>query len=331
LALTGFILVRQVAAEANSHGVSLQGKGKAWELTGSITPEEGDGGGNFKGDLVSIVSQVIKPTSVRIGKILGSISGLPFDETNGGHFQQGETRYQFIERLARMRNVDIANDRNGDIVLVGPHGAKVTGTLIEGENIFSMQVVINGEDKYSYIFVTGQTAPTDQQNGPAASEMRAKATTPDPPGITVPEFRPLLVPIEHPVKTQAEVEMRAQKEARFSGTRIDADIVVYGWLDPSGDLWQVGTEVTVISPMIPTDDIPGGLLTIETATFTQDSNSGTRTSLHLIEPWRNNSSGGAATDPRPTATADVGPTKPPAAGTPGDAPPAFLPGFNPVF
>lgn len=323
LAVTGIILVRQVAYEANSHGVSLQGKGNGWELTGSVLPEDGDGG-NFKGDLISIVEQVLRPTSVRLGEIIGSISGIPFNPPDGVHFQQGETRWAFLERLARDRNVDLSTNKNGDLVLVGPHGPRLSAVLHEGENIFSAQVVINAEDAYSYVFITGQTRPSDEQNGPAASELRSKAV---PPGAS-PFARPLLVPIEHPVKSQAEVDLRAIKEARWSGTKIDADIVVYGWLDPRGKLWQAGTEVEIYSPMIPMGQGLSDkyMLTIVTATFTQDSNGGTRTSLHLEEPWRTNSSGGPQTDPQPTVKADTAPSTRTPDGTPPDAPPPLLPG-----
>jgi prophage tail gpP-like protein len=131
LALTGIILVRQIAAEANSHGVSLQGKGKAWELTSSILPEEGDGGGNFHGDLISIAVQVLQPTSVRLAEVIGTIPGIPFNEPDGAHFQQGETRWSFLERLARDRNVDLSNNKNGDLVLVGPHGPRISAVLKE--------------------------------------------------------------------------------------------------------------------------------------------------------------------------------------------------------
>ena len=315
LAMTGIILVRQVAYEAESHGVSLQGKGKAWELTSSILPDEGDGG-NFKGDLISIASQVLAPTNVRLAPPVGTIDGTLFNPPEGVHFNQGDTRWAFIERLSRTRNVDLANDKDGNLVLVGPHGPRVSAVLIEGENIHSAQVVINGEDMYSFVFATGQAPPDDQNNGPRASELRSKAV---PPGI-LPEFRPLLVPIEHPVKQQHEVDLRALKEARWSGVRIDADITVYGWLDPTGKLWQVGTEVEVDSPMVPIKQ----MLSIETATFTQDSTSGSRTQLHLIETWRNNSSGGPAT--LPSATADTStPTTKPATATPPDALPPLLP------
>jgi len=320
LAMTGFIMVRQVAYEANSHGISLQGLGKGHQLTGSTLPDDSDGG-NYSGDLISIVTQVLAPTSVRLGEIIGNIDGTPFKPAV--HPNQGETKWAFLERLARDRNVDLSNNKNGDLVLVGPHGPRVSAVLIEGENIYSAQVVINGETAYSYVLVTGQRQPDDQTNGPAASEMRSKAI---PPG-TLPENRPLLVPIEHPVWTQHEVDLRAAKEARWSSVKIEADVVVYGWLDPSGNLWQVGTEVEFDSPMVPISQP----LTIETATFTQDSNGGTRTSLHLIEPWRNNVSGGLATDAQPTVNADSAPVTRTPDGTPADAPPAFLPGFVPVL
>jgi prophage tail gpP-like protein len=319
LAFNGYILIRQVAYEANSHGVSLQGKSLPWELTGSILPDEGSGG-NFSGDLTSIVTQVLAPTNVRLGEIVGTVDGTPFKPPV--HFNQGETRWAFLERLARDRNVDLATNPQGNLVLVGPHGPRMSAVLIEGENIKSAQVVIDGQDKYNYLVVSGQRQPDDQTNGPAASEMRSKAVPPGP----FTDFRTLLVPIEHPVWTQHEVDLRAQKEARWSGEKIDADVVVYGWLDPSGNLWKVGTEVQFESPMVPMHQP----MTLVVATFQQDSVGATRTSLHLWDTWRTNASGGFATDP-PTAKADTGPVTAPPDGKPPDPPPEYLPGFTPVL
>jgi prophage tail gpP-like protein len=316
LAFNSFIMVRQVAYEANSHGVSLQGLGKGHQLTGSILPDDNDGG-NYTGDLISVVTQVLAPTSVRLGGTVGTIDGTPFKPAV--HPNQGETKWAFLERLARDRNVDLSKNPAGDLVLVGPHGPRMTAMLIEGENVKSAQVVIDGQDAYSYVLVSGQH---DQSNGPAASEMRSKAV---PPG-TLPENRPLLVPIEHPVWTQHEVDLRALKEARWSGVRIEADVVVYGWLDPSGNLWRVGTEVEFDSPMVPIHQP----LTIDTATFMQDGTGATRTSLHLIEPWRNNTTGGPITDAA-TVTPDTALSTKTPAGTPGDPPPAYLPGFTPTL
>jgi prophage tail gpP-like protein len=314
LAFTGKILVRQVAFDANNHGVSLQGKGNAWELTGSVMSEDS----NYKGPLIDIVKQVIAPTSVRMAPPVGTIDGTEFKPPV--HPNQGETMYSFIERLARDRNVDLANDKDGNLVLVGPHGPRMTAHLTQGDNILSGQIVINGEDAYSEVLARGQRQPDDQTNGPKASEMSSVAI----PKGAKPDYRPLMVPIEHPVWTQHEVDLRAMKEKRWVGMRIDADITTYGWLAPTGNLWQVGTEVDV-------ETIMGMLhqpLTIETATFTQDSTGGTRTQLHLIETDRNNVEGGLATgaDTGTDAKADTAPAKNPPAATPPDPAPPYLPG-----
>jgi hypothetical protein len=95
---------------------------------------------------------------------------------------------------------------------------------------------------------------------------------------------------------------------------------VYGWLDPTGNLWRVGTEVEFVSPMVPMHQP----MTITIATFTQDSTGGTKTALHLWDTWRTNVSGGMVTDP-PSARADTAPVQKPPAGNPPDPPPTFLP------
>jgi prophage tail gpP-like protein len=314
-------MVRQVAYESESHGVSIQGKGNAHELTGSVIP--GVNGGNFSGPLISIVEQVLSDTTVQLAPPVGVIDGTPFKPPV--HPNQGESKWTFLERLARDRDVDLANDEYGRLVLVGPHAPRYTADLIEGENIKTAQVVINGEDAYTYLLTRGQREPDDQTNGPRASEMESKAV---PPGIVLPQYRPLLVPIEHPVWTQHEVDLRARKEARWSAVKIDVDVTVYGWINPrTGNLWESGTEVKIFSPMIPTDpsDPEHGSMTlsIQVVTFEQDSDGGTRTQLHLIEPWRNNTSGGPATN-EPTIS-HPGAAQPSSSVPPEDLPPPFLP------
>jgi hypothetical protein len=45
-------------------------------LTGSVIPDEAPGG-NDSGPLISIVQQVLAPTTVRIGEVVGDIDGTP--------------------------------------------------------------------------------------------------------------------------------------------------------------------------------------------------------------------------------------------------------------
>jgi hypothetical protein len=105
--------------------------------------------------------------------------------------------------------------------------------------------------------------------------------------------------------------------------QIDADVTVYGWFTPQGRLWPVGSKVRVRSPMAM---LPNDILTAETVTFTQDRQSGTRTVLHLVEPWRHLQSGGliaSGDSPAPASTDDRRDYKPPDQAPP-DQPPGNL-------
>jgi hypothetical protein len=76
----------------------------------------------------------------------------------------------------------------------------------------------------------------------------------------------------------------AHNEAKWSdGTKIQASVVVQGWMRPgTAQLWQAGGNVVVWSPMAV---INGQVMKIQTATFSQDRNSGTTTTLDLVVPW----------------------------------------------
>jgi prophage tail gpP-like protein len=303
----GYILVRQVAADANSHGVSLQGVGRSWAAqTSSIVHDTN----NFEGSLVSIAKQLLAPTGVGL-TIVGSIDGTPFKPPV--HPQPGDTIYTFLGRLARDRDAFVNYDVPGNVQLVGKNEKPTPAQVIEGENIKSMQVVISAETSRDEILATGQRQADDKTFGPKASEMRSSIAG------DLPFYRKLLVPIEHPVWTKQEVDLRATHERRWAGMQIDADITVYGWFTPGGALWKAGDEVMVDSDMAMLHQ----QLSIETVTFQQDSNEGTRTTLHLIEPWRNLQEGGPITD-NPAKQDTEAATTPPTQTVP-DSPPEVLP------
>jgi prophage tail gpP-like protein len=76
---------------------------------------------------------------------------------------------------------------------------------------------------------------------------------------------------------------RARHEDNFiRGTYLTADVTVQGWLRGGVALWMPGDKVTVTSPMAM---MYGTEMKIQTATFTQDRESGTLTQLHLVAPW----------------------------------------------
>ncbi|MBO4221946.1 phage baseplate assembly protein [Bradyrhizobium neotropicale] len=271
LAITGFIETRQVAYDAHQHGVMLIGKSATAQAAKSSVDHKT---GNFdKKNVVQIAQEVISAYGVGM-KVIGAPDLTPFDKLQS---EKGELVWDFLERVARPRGVVMGSDSFGNFLLIGEHSFPIVTDLIEGINIKSCQCVISHKTVFTENRVDGQHAASDGNSGTAASEQTCTVR-----GFTTAMRSMRLTPAEQPVKTPAEICNRARYESIWTnGTLIEATIVVQGWLRDGASLWEPGDEVHVYSPMAMLD--MG--LKIRTATFTQDRNSGTLTTLDLVAPW----------------------------------------------
>ncbi|MCA1455925.1 hypothetical protein I6F35_22420 [Bradyrhizobium sp. BRP22] len=278
LAITGFIETRQVAYDATSHGVMLIGKSETAQASKSSVDHKT---GNFdKKNIVQVAQEVIAPYGVGM-QVIGSIDTTPFDKLQS---EKGELVWDFLERIARPRGVVMSSDAFGNFVLIGEHNFPVVTELIEGINIKSCQCEITHKTVWQELRVDAQHAASDDNSCTAASELKGVAS-----GTPTPLRTMRLTPAEQPVKTQAEVQNRARYEAIWSnGTILTTTIVVQGWLRDGVSLWEPGDKVHVYSPMA----MLNTALVIECATFSQDSRSGTLTTLDLVAPWKFRDSGG---------------------------------------
>jgi prophage tail gpP-like protein len=270
LAVSGVILLRQTAYDANSHAVMLQGVGITWYAArGSIL----DKTSNFDGmTFEQVAHKVIAPFGIKAVPI-GKPNPTPFVRLQ---CEPGETCWNFLERIARPRGIVMGNNNKGNFLLIGDHSYKPVATLVEGDNILRCQATISKEAMFSDYVVRGQTAAGDPQWGRNASEQEALAKG------TAKRYSPLLTPAEQPVWSLAEIADRAKNEAVWhEGTEVRASVTAQGWFAPGGGLWQEGDQVMVYSPMA----MINMAMKIETVTFTQDDKGGTLTTLELCAPW----------------------------------------------
>jgi len=270
LAISGVILLRQASYDANAHGVMLQGVGMTWYATrGSIIDEKG----NFDGQTFEQVARkVIAPFGVGV-KTIGTLNATPFEKLQ---VEPGENLWNFLERIARPRGIVMGSDHLGNLLLIDNHSSLVSAELVEGDNILKCQATISKEAMFSDYIVRGQTPASDDQYGRQASEQEARIKG------SAKRYSPILTPAEQPVKNLAELADRAKNESVWhEGTEIRASITVQGWMMPGGGLWRAGDLIAVQSPMA----MLNMGLKIDTATFTQDSTSGTLTTLELVAPW----------------------------------------------
>jgi prophage tail gpP-like protein len=270
--INGFIETRQVAYDANSHGVMLVGKSTpAWPARSSVDTKTG----NFDGKTVEQVArEVLAPYAGFVNvKVIGTLNSTPFDKLQN---QPGEMIWDFLERIARVRGIVMGSDAFGNFLLIGDHTSPVVTDLIEGVNIKKCQAVFSKEYAYEKFVAVGQTAASDGNSGPAASEQRAEV-----PGAG--KIRSTLItPTEQPVKSIVELYDRARNEEIWNdGTEMKVSIVVQGWLRDGKSLWKAGDNVFVKSPMA----MLNMTMCIQNATFSQDGQNGTITTLDLVPPW----------------------------------------------
>jgi prophage tail gpP-like protein len=271
VALTGFIETRQVSYGPTHHAVMLIGKSYTANAAKSSvdTPT-----GNFDGkDIQTIANEVCGPYGVNV-KSIGSLDLTPFQQCQNG---KGETVWDFIERLSRVRGIRLAADAFGNFLLIGDHSYPVVAGLIEGKNIKEMNCTITNLQVFDQYDVHGQGQQSDDFNGSQASEMKATAMS----DVAPPIFSKLITNIEENVRTQAEMQARANYEKLWhDGSQIQATITVQGWLREGMSLWHEGDQVYVYSPMAMLDCE----LAIQQVIFTQDDKRGTITTLLCVNP-----------------------------------------------
>jgi len=311
LAMVGMILRRQTAYDANSHGVQLYGAGiQFWAQRASVVDQTG----SFDNmTFEQIARKVYAPFPVKV-QVVGTLDATP---QHNVQIAPGQPIFDFLETLARPLGIIIGSDHLGSVLLIGDHQSPVTGNLYEGINILRCQCIISFEQTFSEIIARSQSAASNPQNMAKAAWQEAKA-----PG-SAPMFSPLVVPLEQPVWSLAEVQKRAQNEAVWSnGTIVQATIVVQGWLRAGRVLWKPLDLVTVYSPMAMLNPFT---MAIQTVTFTQDSESGTLTTLDLVAPWllKDRANANPSDPPNTAAPGDAQPsTAPPATPPPALVPPA---------
>jgi prophage tail gpP-like protein len=271
LAVTGFIETRQVAYNATQHGVQLDGKSYSANAAKSSVDTKT---GSFDGkNILQVAQEVCAPYGVGI-KVIGSLDLTPFKKLQN---EKGELVWDFLERIARPRGVVMGSDHLGNFLMIGEHAGLVVDQLVEGYNIKACQCVITHKDIHLDVNVAAQGPGDDQFNGPQANEMTADVAT----SVARVLYSKIIVPMEHPPTSQAEVQNRANYERMWKdGTLINCTIVTQGWLRAGNALWEAGDHVHVNSPMVMLNQAMG----IQNVTFTQDNQNGTQTTLDLVNP-----------------------------------------------
>jgi len=279
LAIDGEVVTRQVYYDAHQHTVEIQGAGKTVRLgESSVVSQTHEW---QKTTFTQLARLICAPFG--IGCVGAAVKDKVFERISAN---PAETNWELLERHARQTQTPLGETSRGQLALNPPSSG---ASAIEGSNILIGREVIHslkavGEGGEGGDFTMfGQRPGNDQQWGAAVNQLMAEA-----PPITKlfgKGFLPKVGLNEAPPWSNDQLQDRSKFESNYADTlQIWVTCTLLGWqrngtVPPAGGLWQPNDRVTVYSPMLV---MFSRTLKLKAVTFTQDNQSGTRSTIELV-------------------------------------------------
>ena len=290
--ITGHVDAVRVSYDSGSHMLQIRGRDRTGDLvdcSAALKPGEWLDTG-----LEEIANQLCSPFGVSVN--VSGDAGEPFAKFR---VETGETVFDVIERMCRMRGLLAWSNPNGELEIGTPSGDFI-GRLELGRNIVSMSGQSNNLHRHSTYTIFGQQPGSDDVDGELAAHVTAEASDP-----AIRRHRPLVVVAEQGIDAE-EAQKRVDWEASVRAARSrQIAVVVQGWRvdGDRGELWDFGRTVRVRDEWLGFD----GDLLVSAVEFGL-SNAGTTTKMtlapaaafqpELAEPAEGSApSGGDASDP----------------------------------
>ena len=267
LVINGVVYSRQGYADANAHSVQIGICSRAQPImTATVKAEPGQYNNQT---LEQILKKVFGEEGVNFN--LKSEAGKTFESEQE---QIGETKFAFGERLARMRNIHLADDGQGGIMgFRGPLGNS-SSQVTEGKNMLSGRILLKNNDSAEWIKTVAQRRNQDSADANAQSEAEKNVQTTATASI-------IKLACESAGDNQ-DCQYRANHEGDWLAFQeVDGEVTLQGWINDAGQLWWNDRFklIVVKSPLLLPEDSFG--FCIKGVTHRQSNEGGTTTTLHL--------------------------------------------------
>ena len=269
--VTGYVDGVEVSYDDASHMIRVKGRDRAGDLV-DCSAEQNEW---LDETLDVIAAAIAAPFGIGVAMAAGVAPGEPFRKFT---IERGETAWDAIDRLTRLRAVLAVSDGKGGIVLGRAARDRARTRLERGRNVLRLRGRADWRERHSEYTVIGQQAGSDELfgDGDAKPITQVSAIARDN-GVT--RHRPLVVLAEQGV-SQAEATERVEWEAAVRrGRSREIVATVQGWRERGGEgaLWAPGRVVRL------TDDWAGIDRDLLIATVQQHlSDDGTLSELTLM-------------------------------------------------
>ena len=264
LLVSGYTNSYEASGEAESHRISIRGRGKGQDIIDSSAEHHT---GNFKNDTPDNALKKLDRYGV------GVTAKVPLQRVPYMHIKPGETVWQFGERYLRDQAVTMMGKPDGSIEVTNASVAQPHfGILMEGRNIKSFQVSLTDNERHSRYIVKGQN-----RLGTGSASLRIKQEAKDN-GVKRPRTR--IVAAETDTDDKRAKQRAEHEKDRAAGKSISAAVQTQGFRDLAGQLFEPNRLIYVHAPILMHLSMA---MLIQRIEFSQDQ-SGSLSQLTLVDP-----------------------------------------------
>jgi prophage tail gpP-like protein len=286
LAMTGTVYLRQVYDDAHRHHIEIGGVSRSGIISTTSATHPTFEWKNT--DLRTYINDLLKPVGVPL-VIKGAMSSYKFPRIN---LAPGTTIWEAIDRQSRPFGIEYTSDAQGALVALCGPGEAGGAEFIEGDNILIGREIIYNESIYKSGAFSQAPGDNSKWGADVASVPYGKETRQAMAVFAGSGNLPMrYIPSEVPAFDIKNVLTgRADMERSFNESdQVTVICTVYGWFERGGALYDAWKTYPVNSPMLM---MHGESIPAFSVTFTQDNESGTRTTVELKNPIAAAAAGG---------------------------------------
>ncbi len=272
--MTGFIDKITPSYDAEQTSLDITGRSKTAHL---VDCSAINSPGQWRGQKAEkIIEEICTPFDISVKCEVNT--GATLDDFQ---LQQGETCWDAIERICRLRGLLAYDDEYGNLILSQASNILFPDTIFHEfesnlSQILSASAQKTGGNRYSDYIIKGQAAGNDEDNGINVSSPKSQTTD-----ASVPCFRPLLIVSEGQNKT-AGCKKRAEFErASRAGQSLEVQYTIDSWTSPMGHIWQSNRRIAVIDDYLKVN----AMLLISEINWSTSLEQGAQTQLILKPPY----------------------------------------------
>ncbi|MEE8341958.1 MAG: hypothetical protein V3S42_04535 [Candidatus Neomarinimicrobiota bacterium] len=281
--ITGFIDIVSVNYSRDEHLINIQGRDKTSDVIDSTIGESVEFTGNIS--LAEIITMTLSNVGISGINVTDSVGTL--DLFNGSEIESGEVGesvFDFIERLARKRQVLLNSDGDGNIVISRSSSQIVDETIVNQENsgnILSGTISYNSTNRFNRYIVRSQDNNTGLSLfGKSVDQEKSYNRKGESIDEDIRDSRVLNV-IAGESYTDNDSLNRAKWEQNIRRVQsTDYSAVVQGFFrGESNEIWQENVLVQI------KDSFAGlnGIMLLNSLNYSFSIDSGSRTTLNFID------------------------------------------------